>query len=355
MKILKYLFFFILLIFITGALYFGTKDGNYDIKDTAIIKAPIEMVFNQVNDLKNWEHWGPWKKEDSTMVFTYGNKTQGEGAYYSWKGQMDGAMKTTKVIENKEILQDLTLFTPAGERNPEVYWKFETVPDGTKVTWGMTGEHTLIDKMFYTFSSMDFEKNMHDMNNKGLKGIKEEVKKEMNQYTIKVQGIKEYGGGYYLYKTASSKIEDIGLKIAPMMNEVQTFMLLNEIPQTGMPFTIYNQIDAENGTVIFSTCIPVNEKILTKKEDPVLCGFMEQTNAVKTSLLGNYKHLTETYVIANQYIKEHHLIKIPNQAMFEMYSNDPSKVKNPAQWRTEVYIPVFKDLKSNHPLITKQN
>jgi hypothetical protein len=35
--------------------------------------------------------------------------------------------------------------------------------------------------------------------------------------------------------------------------------------------------------------------------------------------------------------------------MFEVYSNDPGIVTNPAEWRTEIYVPVYKDLRANHP------
>ena len=55
MKILKYLFFLLLIIIIGSAIYFGTKDGSYDIQDTMVINAPPEVVFNKVNDYKNWE------------------------------------------------------------------------------------------------------------------------------------------------------------------------------------------------------------------------------------------------------------------------------------------------------------
>ena len=37
--------------------------------------------------------------------------------------------------------------------------------------------------------------------------------------------------------------------------------------------------------------------------------------------------------------------------MFEIYSNDPGDHPNPADWTTEIYLPVFKDLRSNHAII----
>ena len=74
MKILKYLFFLLLIVVIGGSIYFGTQDGNYDVVASKIIPAPPQLVFDQVNDLTTSEKWGPWKAEDSTMVFSYAEK-----------------------------------------------------------------------------------------------------------------------------------------------------------------------------------------------------------------------------------------------------------------------------------------
>ena len=63
MKILKYLLFLILLIIIGSAIYFGTKDGTYDIQDSMVIQAPPEVVFNKVNDLKVGKSGGLGKKK----------------------------------------------------------------------------------------------------------------------------------------------------------------------------------------------------------------------------------------------------------------------------------------------------
>lgn len=341
MKIIKYLLFLILLIIIGSAIYFGTKDGTYDLQDSMVINAPPEVVFNKVNDYKSWETWGPWKKEDSTMTFTYAEKTAGEGASYSWDGQMSGSMTTTKVIPNKEIEQDLTLNTPAGERNPKVYWKFEEVDGGTKVTWGMKGEHTMIDKAYYSFSGFNFDASMHQMNKEGLEGIAVEVAADMKQYSINVDGVTQYGGGYYMYTTSVAKLSELEEKTPPMMNLVIDFVTKNNLNMAGKPFTLYNEIDNTNNTVIFSAGIPVKEKVITPEGSPVVCGFMEPVSTVKISLKGNYKHLPEAYTKGRQYLENNSLLIDPAGKMFEVYITDPEKTPNPADWLTEVYIPIM--------------
>ena len=55
MKILKYLFFLLLIVIIGAAVYFGTKDGKFNVAATKTIEAPVDLIFEQVNDYKNWQ------------------------------------------------------------------------------------------------------------------------------------------------------------------------------------------------------------------------------------------------------------------------------------------------------------
>ncbi|MBT0608258.1 SRPBCC family protein [Aequorivita echinoideorum] len=340
MKILKYLFFLILIFIIGTAIYFGTKDGTYDISDSMVIQAPPEVVFNKVNDYKNWESWGPWKKEDSTMTFNYAEKTVGEGGSYSWEGTVNGSMVTTKVIPNKEIEQDLKLETPAGERTSKVYWTFEETEEGTKVTWRMAGEHTLVDKAYFAITDYDFEEGIHKMNEAGLEGIAEEVAADMKRYSINVDGVTRYGGGYYMYTTTVAQQDEIAERMEPMLTQVMGFIEQNNLNMAGPPFTIYNQFDNTTGTVIFSAGIPVREQVITPEGSPVVCGFMDPVQTVKISLKGDYSHLTEAYKTGMEFIEKNNHQLHPTAKMFEVYVSDPGETPNPADWLTEIYIPI---------------
>ena len=340
MKILKYLLFLILLIFIGAAIYFGTKDGSYNIEDSMVIPAPPEVVFDKVNDLKSWETWGPWKK-DNNITFTYAEKSSGEGASYSWQGDKNGSLTTTKVIPNKEILQDLSMETPRGEKQSKVSWNFEEMDGGTKVTWTIKGEHSMMDKAYYSIKDFNFPSEMHQMKKEALVGISQEVVEDMKKYSINVDGVTSYGGGYYMYTTSVAKESELEEKTKPMMHMVMDFVTNNKLNMAGNPFSIYNEIDTVNGTVIFSTGVPVKERVITPDGSPVVCGFMDAVSAVKISLKGSYEHLPEAYMKGREYIRKEGLEIDPNAKLFEVYLTDPEEVVNPANWLTEVYIPII--------------
>jgi effector-binding domain-containing protein len=345
MKILKYLLFLLLIIIIAGGIYFGTQDGNFDVATSKDFNAPAEVIYDNVKDFKSWKEWGPWMDEDDDLQITYAEKTEGEGASYSWKStQMgDGSMQTVRVIPNKEIDQKITFDTPMGDSESEIYWRFEPseTAGNTKVTWGMKGKHSFMEKVFLAFQSEDFETSLDDMYSKGLDNLEAKVEESMNAYEITVDGLTRHGGGFYMYNTTSSKISEIGDKMAPMLGMVSKFMSENNVNASGMPFTIYNNVDEANGTVIFSTAIPVTSEVITPPGSPVLCSYMPPVNALKTTLKGKYDKLSEAYEKANEYLAKNNLIADPSRNMFEIYANDPGEVPNPANWITEIYIPVI--------------
>ncbi len=346
MKILKYLFFLILIVIIAIAIYFGTKDGSYDVAETKVIDAPAEVLYNNVKDFKNWKEWGPWMEEDPDLEITYAEKTEGEGASYSWTSEEmgDGSMKTVKVIPNKEIDQQIVFHSPMGESVSDVYWRFEEIENQnqTKVTWGMKGEQSFMEKVYMgLFSDQDMETSVEQMFGTGLNKLEKVVTDAMKKYSVNVDGVTQYNVGYYMYTTTAAKQSEIGDKMGPMLGMVSGYMNENNIPMAGMPFTVYNEIDQTNNTVIFSAAIPVRDRVITPEGSPVLGGYMEPGTALKTTLKGDYTNLRFAYEKANEYIASNNLQLDPTAKMFEVYVTDPGEVPNPANWVTEIYMPVI--------------
>lgn len=346
MKILKYLFFLLLIGIIAISIYFGTKDGSFNIAETKVIEAPAQVVYDNVKDFKNWQTWGPWMAEDPNIQITYAEKTEGEGASYSWTSEEmgNGAMKTVKVIPGKEIDQTIEFSTPFGDSKSEVYWRFEdTETQGeTKVTWGMKGEQSFMEKVYFgLFSNEELEPGIREMYQSGLTKLDSVVTSQMDEFTVHVDGITQYEGGYYMYATTSSSMIDVGAKMGEVMGQVMGYMEANSIAQNGKPFAVYNQIDTANNSVIFSAGIPVTDRVITPAGSPVVTGFMEPVATLKTTLKGDYDNLQQAYAKANEYMAQNGLTPHPTAKMFEVYVTDPEEVPNPANYITEIYMPIL--------------
>ena len=88
-----------------------------------------------------------------------------------------------------------------------------------------------------------------------------------------------------------------------------------------------------------SNTIPVNEKILITGDQTILCDYIPKLKAFKVTLKGNYSNLKEAWQKALFYIFDENLEQ-SDQDPFEIYTNDPGDFPNPADWITEIYIPI---------------
>lgn len=343
MKILKYIFLLLLIVIVIGAIYLATLDGKYDVKRSRLIKAEPELVFNELNDYKNWEDWGPWFEADSTIAVDYPENTIGEGASYSWKSKDgDGMMRTLKVDKPNSLDQEVVFETPFGDMKTDVYWILEKVEEGTNLTWGMKGEIDFINRWMVN----KMEKSIGQEEERGLELLDEHIQKEIKIYSIDFNGVIEYGGGYYLYTTTSSKIDEIEAKYPVLLLKMYGFVKNNNIRTTSGPFTLYHKYDEENGTTMFSVCYPVAEKIITPRGSDVLSGFMESGKYFKTTLNGSYENSDEAWEKAMdeaQNLEDYKMIETGEP--FEVYVNNPHEIPNPADLITEIYIPVKKNIR----------
>lgn len=347
MKIIKYLFFLLLLLFIGTAIYFGTKDGSYEIQSVKKIDAHPELLFTKINNLESWKDWSPWKKEDPDDIFTTAEKSSGEGASANWDKKEKGHIETMKVIPNSEIDQILTQQSFGGEQVSNVAWKFEQIPNGTEITWTIRGKHNLLSKIYLAIKNNNFNKNLYAKMQTALNNLEKEIHQDIKKYTIHVDGITHYGGGYYLYMTSAGKQSEVHNLIKPMMTELSKFMENNNISSAGSPFVLYNELDEESKTAIFSIGFPVRERIITPEDSHIVSGFMEPVSAVKTTLKGNYENISETYNNAELYLGTNGYERDETRKVFEVYLTNPSEVHNPAEWVTEIYIPVESENSEN--------
>lgn len=344
MKIIKYLFFLLLLVVIGGGIYIATIDGKFQIEESKIIDAPNELLFNTINEYKTWEQWGPWMDVSDDLIMEYANQTSGKGASYSWKSEVqpNGSMKTEKIAPFSSIDQKLTMDIPmVGETVSDVYWKFEKIEDlKTKVTWGIKGEQGFMEKMYWATKDSTVSQILRPMYKKGLEKLNVFAQKKMKEYSVHVDGVTQSRETYYMYSATACSIAEISQKMAQMLPAVKAYMTQNNLPQTGMPFSLYNDYDEQKGTAIFSTGIPTRDNIVTPPDSAIQCAKLPQQKRVKTTLKGDYSNLKEAWETAYKYIEQNNLELNEAAPAFEIYRTDPVLQPNPAEWITEIYVPI---------------
>lgn len=298
------------------------------------IDAPVEQVFNTVNDLKTWEKWSPWKDMDPDMVITMGEKSVGEGASYTWTGEESGSGKMT--ILDSEPGKRLTVEVDFdGMGSAKAPWTFDSQPEGTYVTWGFDS------KMPYPFNAMllfmdmseavgnDFERGLNK-----LKTMIEADKQSENPKQTIIEADIPYPYVVGIRKTV--KMSEIQQFYTENLGKVYAELTAKKIPMAGQPCGVYFSWDEANQTTEMLAAIPVSKNVDLGGEFETV--ELPEGQAVILNFYGNYDQMDKAHNIIDNYVLLKKLeTKMP---VIEEYVTDPSNEPNPNKWLTKIIYPI---------------
>ena len=150
----------------------ASRPADFRITRSARIAAPVDVVFDNVNDLHKWEAWSPWAKMDPDAKSTYSGASSGPGASMDWSGNNKvGAGKMT-IADSRanEIIRINLEFIRPFKANNLAEFTFKPEGDQTVVTWTMSGKNNFMGKTFSLFVNCDkmvggeFEKGLASLN-----------------------------------------------------------------------------------------------------------------------------------------------------------------------------------------------
>jgi hypothetical protein len=123
-------FLILILYFIIGAFL----PSKVHFEASVDMKTKVDLVFDQINNLKNWKTWTPYQDSISNMKFYYEGNPKGVGAIMKWQKEnhIDGSLTLTEVIPNKRIKGDLIF---EGHRKSTITFDFLTQNDTVRVKW----------------------------------------------------------------------------------------------------------------------------------------------------------------------------------------------------------------------------
>jgi effector-binding domain-containing protein len=317
MKAIKYIFFLLLIAIISFSIYVALLPNGYEFSRSKIIKAPISVIYNKMVNF-----------EDSVSVFPWTEKNS------------EIAVKTKENLDlkkNSSILQNIKFVRPF-ETTSTIKWLFVETINGTEVNVTIQGELDFRTKLASFFKRSITSKLTTYFEN-GLVQLDDVIQKEINRYSITIDGVTEYSGGFYLYNTSAAKLDDFEEKKQHAFQLLGSYALANNITMAGKPFVIYHKWDMQNNTVMFTCAIPTNSKIITLDPD-ILTGKIETFKAVKALLKGHYKNNKEAWDKTMAFMSQNNLKATEFGPMLEIYLTDSASVPNPANWRTEIFIAI---------------
>lgn len=298
-----------------------------------VINAPINMVFEEVNNFNNMQHWSPWKDYDPDMMTKVEGKP-GDTIYkYVWSSKMDkvghGSLTRKQVEKDKTVSNDL-LFADYNMHSA-VDWSFETMPEGIKAIWTNSG--TL--PFFTRIMGSKLESLMAPDIEKGLQLLKIycEAQPLPLAYSIKIESTIVQPFNYMAIRDTAD-LNTISAKLGSLFGEVMAAMTKQGMQQSASPFAIYYNTSPAN--LDFEAAIPVDK--VGKNDSGVRYGTQNTCNAVLAHYFGGYSHLIKAHEAIKQWLELNNMTATGSP--WEMYVTDPGLEKDTAKWQTDVYYPI---------------
>jgi len=336
MKIVKYVFLPLVLATIALTVFIATQNGTYTVTEEKVINVPRPVLYNYVNEYKNWKNLGMLSGADSTATYVFSNRSVGPGAFMKWdKNNEGGRITTLAVAENDSISQQTTV----NGLESKLSWTFKDTLKSTKVVVKLTGNLTFSEKAEALFKggiNHAYEKNLSG----GLDNLNAYLVTELKAFDTKVAGVVNKVNAFYLGTSAEGKTDKVVTEASAKFSQLYDFAKQNNIEVSGAPFIIYTKLNKTAKTAKYTYAIQLKEAIYTAAGSEYESGELTGFKALKTSLKGDYSHLTKAWKKAEEHISKNALPENTSAQYLEVFSKNPLNTRRPSQWVTDIYIPV---------------
>jgi effector-binding domain-containing protein/uncharacterized protein YndB with AHSA1/START domain len=302
------------------------------------MKASPESVYKLVVNFKNWDQWSPWHKMDPNWQVTWGEKTEGLGANYSWKSNHSSVGNGRSEIVEATPYESLKMEMYFMEGGKPAYggWNFEKNDEGVKVTNTMDGDAGMNPFMRWMnlFMNSLVGKHFED----GLNNLKNIVESKAGAEN-KIAGF-DYemrDMNKMIIAGVRSKIKVAEINDALYGNSfgmIGKVLATEKIGQSGAPMSLTYSYSKESCDM--EIAMPV--KSIGKGDAKVKFHEVPASKALVVKYYGDYSKIEPVYGAAFEYMGKNKLIE--NGAPMEMFITDPMSEKDTAKWLTEVVFPI---------------
>jgi effector-binding domain-containing protein len=332
MKLIKQLAMILLAIIILLGVIAFLLPSKVRIERSKTIKAPKEMVFDQINNLQNWEKWSPWLHIDTAMELKYYGNEKGEGAGFEWKSDKRavgcGSLTIYASVPFDSIYAEID-FLNKGKGS--IYYLFADSGQATSVKWifEMNMGHSFIMRYVGLFMRKRIGKDFEN----GLDTLKKvaEYNFRSSQPSINEALFEPFT---YIGIRQKIKPKDINRKMNENFKGLMEFVEKNKLKMTNAPFAVYNSFTKDE--VDFEAGIPV--EYCTVSSDRIKVKKMNLSKVIVADYYGPYSGLGKEYEAIGKWVVDNK--KRISGAPIEMYVSDSAKEKDSTKWLTKIFYPI---------------
>ena len=301
------------------------------ISKSAVINAPVEKVFNTVNDFHTWSEWSPWLIAEPEAKVNVAS----DGKYYEWIGNRvgTGEMKVAEEKSNEHVHYDLTFLKPWKSKAKTSFY-LKPKGNGTEITWVMDSSLPFfmfwMKKQMEAFVGMDYDR--------GLAMLKDYVEDGKVHSALDFKGESTFPGTKYVGIKRETSIDNIGPDMQSDIQKLGSYFEGKNSIVGGPLISIYHKWDPVKGKVSYTSAVPVKE-IPDDIPAGMLQGSIPATKTYSVMHKGPYGHLGNAWTTLSM-MQRNKEIKCPkNIHPWEIYHNNPHETPE-KELLTEIVFPL---------------
>ncbi|HXS37073.1 MAG TPA: SRPBCC family protein [Flavipsychrobacter sp.] len=327
-KFLRFIGILIIVLVLIVVILGLIEPKDISVERTVMIKAPKDMVFDQMVKFKNWVNWDPWYKADSTMKIDYMGNDGAPGSSYHWMSKKAGEGSIENIaVKDGQLDFSMHMIKP-WKQNSDGILKAEDAGNGqTKASWGFTSHFSFPWNSMLAFMNMD--KMLDSDFDRGLQYLKDYTEKMpagMSSLSIR--------------DTIFPAHTYMGIRKKMSWNEMQKFFA-DSYSQTGKAagsvingsaVGVFYMWDTANHMADIFAAFPVSDT--SKPLNGASCAYIPQSKAYMITHKGGYMSIGNEHMTLQRYIAAKG--KRANMVI-EEYAIGPYQDKDSTKWVTNIY------------------
>lgn len=300
------------------------------VKKDLDMKAPANMIYNVISDLKSWDEWSAWNLHDTAMQVTYSDITKGVGAKTSWKSatQGNGSQEIIEAIMGEKMKSEMFF---EGMDMPN-YATFELVEsDGiTNVYWDMDGAEMpfYMRPLNWLIKGQVSNNYVESLNNIKALVEKRALEKIYDGYKINEVVLEER---HFLINRQEVPLANISQFYQQNLGSLFSKLQKAGLQMEGMPCGLFFKYDLTKGVTDMAAGLPISDEFdiadATSISTPI-------GRALQVDYFGDYAGTGTAHDAIEKYMKDYNLLN--NPPVIEEYLTDPGTEKDPSKWLTRI-------------------
>jgi len=112
--------------------------GTWEAERSVVIRAPAAAIFPYLNNLRQWQTWVVWTRQQPEVQIEYSGPDTGAGSTSRWNNRDGRTVMKIMQTERNSLVAYTALFN-AGELRTDGHLSLTSTVEGTRLVWHATG------------------------------------------------------------------------------------------------------------------------------------------------------------------------------------------------------------------------